>query len=86
MTIFLSKYDQTGLINDLKLISSWLESNKLTSKIKKKNQIFQLGPKNFSDKKLNWNWQEVEESKCVKFLGVKIGNQLTLDEHIDFVK
>ena len=78
------KYEKTELTSDVKLISSLLESNKLTPNIKK--TILLLGPHNSSDKKLIWNGEEVEESKCVRYLGVKIDNKLTLKEHIDYVQ
>ena len=78
------KYEQTEHTIDLKLISSWLES-KLTPNMKK-TQLLLLGPNNVSDKKLIWNGEEVEESKCVKYLVVKIDNKLTFEEHIDYVQ
>ena len=83
-TNIFGKYEQTQHTIDLKLISSWLASNKLTPNIKK--QLLLLGPNNLSDKKLIWNGEEVEESKCVKYLGVKIDNKLTFEEHIDYVQ
>ena len=67
------------------MISSWPESNKLTRNIKK-TQLLLLGPNNSSDKKLIWNGEEVKESKCVKYLGVKIDNKLTFEDHIDYVQ
>ena len=73
-TNMFGKYEQTEHINDLKMISSWLESIKLTPNIKK-TQLLLLGPNNLSDKKLIWNGEEVDESKCVKYLGVKIDNK-----------
>ena len=73
---------QTEHTIELKLISSWLGSNKLTPNIKK-TQLLLLGPNNLSDKKLIWNGEEVEESKRVKYLGVKIDIKLTFEEHID---
>ena len=84
-TNIFGKYEQTQNTIDLKLISSWLASNKLTPNIKK-TQLLLLGPNNSSDKKLIWNGEEVEESKCVKYLGVKIDNKLTFEEHIDYVQ
>ena len=51
-----------------------------------KKTILLLGPHNSSDKKLIWNREEVEESKCVRYLGVKIDNKLTFQEHIDYVQ
>ena len=83
-TNIFGKYEQTEHTNDLKLISSWLESNKLTANIKK--QLLLLRPNNLSDRKITWKREEVEESKCVKYLGVKIDNNLTFEEHIDYVR
>ena len=54
-TNMFGKYEQTEHINDLKLISSWLESNKLTPNIKK-TQLLLLGPNNLSDKKTYLEW------------------------------
>ena len=76
------KYKQTEHTIEFKLISSWLGSNKLTPNIKK-TQLLLLGPNNLSDKKLIWNGEEVEESKRVKYSGVKIDIKLTFEEHID---
>ena len=84
MTNIFGRYEQTEHTIDLKLISSWLESNKLTPNINK-TQLLLLGPNILSDKKLIWNGEEVEESKCVRYLGVKIDNKLTFEEHIDYV-
>ena len=39
-----------------------------------------------SDKKFIWKEVELEESKCVKYLGVKVDNKLTFEEHIDYVQ
>ena len=49
-TNIFGKYEQTEHTNEMKLISSWLESNKLTPNIKK--TLLLLKPNNLSDKKL----------------------------------
>ena len=52
----------------------------------KKKQLLPLGPNNLSDKKLIWKGEEVEENKCVKYLGVKMDKIRTFEEHIDYIQ
>ena len=84
-TNIFGKYEQIEHTNNLKMISSWLESNKLSPNIKTA-QILLLGPHNLSDKKLIWRGEEVEESKCVQYLDLKIDNKLAFEKHIDYVQ
>ena len=83
-TNLFGKYEQTEHINDMKLIYSWLETYKLTPNIEK-TQLLLLGTNNLSAKKLIWK-EEVEESKCVKYIGANIDTKLTFEVHIDYVQ
>ena len=79
------KYEQTEHTIDLNLISGGLESNKLTPNFKK-TQLLLLGPNNLSDRKLIWKEEQVEEIKCVKYLGVQNDNKLIFEELIDYIQ
>ena len=41
--------------------------------------ILLLGTNNLSDQKVIWKEEEVEKSKCVKYLGVTIDRKLTFE-------
>ena len=50
------------------------------------DNFFANRPNNLSDEKPIRKGEDIEESKCVKYLGVKIENKLTLEEHIGYVQ
>ena len=84
---------QTNLANlsklNISLIWNWFPAGyrvKNWHQIVKKTQLLLLGPNKLSDKKVICNGEEVEESKCVKYVGVKIDNKLTFEEHIEYVQ
>ena len=69
-------------VYDLKTLSKWFRINSFQAN-PGKFQFMILGKKKRNSVKLMINSNEIEESKRVVLLGIKIDNPLNFDEHIN---
>ena len=90
-TLFLSGSDvlqiESDLNSELKRLSKWLESNKLSINIKKTHYILFSLSKNIRNTSFNININEstIEKVQSTRFLGVYIDDKLSWSPHINHV-
>jgi hypothetical protein len=70
---------------DLKNISQWLISNRLTLNVLKSNFVV-FGQKNKLALSISLNNVPLEQKDCVKYLGIYLDHKLSWNHHIDIVK
>ena len=74
---------------ELSIVSEWLKANKLTLNVKKtKFVIFGSRHKlaRNQDTPLYINREQIERVKSMKYLGMMLDDQLTFEEHIDYIQ
>ena len=75
----------------LERINQWIISNKLSLNVSKTMYSFFHKPSKRDDilfhlPKLNTNNSEIEQSKCLKFLGVLLHESLHWKEHVKYIE
>ena len=76
----------TELNHDLRTITSWLDANKLSLNVGKRNAIQFSGRREKTQEQVCMSNQTLVFTPVVKYLGVFIDDRLTFDHHVNIVR